>query len=1134
MKPVLARAQAAVVLIGGVLLIWLAAPLLVVGGRHPLDNVAARAALLVALAVAAVLGWVIWKHLERRRNARLFEQLRGADPRAGDALAERFASAMQLLKSGVATDSGESSRGWGRRRQVYRLPWYLFIGAPGAGKTTALLNAGLRFPLAERLGAAPVAGIGGTRQCDWWFTDQAVFIDTAGRYTTQDSHTATDSHEWLTFLRLLRRFRPVQPVNGVIVTVSATDLMHDGPDLQSQAEAVDLRLQELRTELGLSFPVYLLVTKVDLLAGFVEFFGDYDSAAREQAWGITFSPPGSKGPSWHEALAERLAEITSRIAALTPQRLQEEPQIARRAAIYSFAAQVQALWPALERFARRALRSAGEAPAQPVRGIYLSSGTQEGNPIDRLLGDVARSFGLTLRPAKRAATGGKAYFLASFLRGMVIAEAPLAGENLARQRTRDRVLLVTAGMAAMLLLGACFAWALSYRRNAAEVASVGDRIERLRANVEPSATRRIDRLLPIYAALEDLAAGRASQARGGARWSFDFGLDQGPRVARSAEQTYLRLLDRTLAPLLAERLTLALRLGQDPAQRYEALRVALMLANPERLQRAEVRRWAAQAFAVPLPGEAGPAPVGPAAGEQSEWLRHLDALLERNAILDATRLDADAVKAARTTLGALPPEELVHRLLLARARERQGAVLGPAELFGPAATLVFATNDAGGAAPTVPEVFTHRAWTGAIEPALDSTIAQLAAEADWVLGTRSPARQQLLGEPSARAELAKKVALRHAQAAMPHWDRLLAGLRLPTPGDAESLPQWVTSLGAPSSPLRGFLSRLATEFPAPGAATPVSAVYDAAMAEHFETLTDYLRARGASAVDRLVVPIAAALREPAGRPARALEGELRAEAAAAPAGLREMWGTLAEALAQQQRRAIGAQLGNVLAEAAKVCRSLTAERFPFAADATRDMPMADFARLFGPGGVLDSLFRSRLAAQVDTRTRPWRMAGEAGNPKAQAAMRSFESADEIRRLFFAGGASTPRLRLRLTPLSMDPELLMFSADFDGQLLRYENGPRRTKDIVWPGPAASQRVVLRTLPPSPAGVGAEVHEGPWALLRVLQRHGWQRAGAVALGQLEVDGRALRVEISADDPSSVGLLGRMARFRCPEAW
>ena len=81
-----------------------------------------------------------------------------------------------------------SKIGGGSRKRLAAMPWYMFIGPPGAGKTTALLNCGLKFPLADAsVGAQPLKGVGGTRNCDWWFTDDAVLIDTAGRYTTQDS-----------------------------------------------------------------------------------------------------------------------------------------------------------------------------------------------------------------------------------------------------------------------------------------------------------------------------------------------------------------------------------------------------------------------------------------------------------------------------------------------------------------------------------------------------------------------------------------------------------------------------------------------------------------------------------------------------------------------------------------------------------------------------------------------------------------------------------------------------------------------------------------------------------------------------------------------------------------------------------
>ena len=1154
------RLQSLVNVAGAALLYWLAAPLLSFGGHHPFDGVGMRALGLVVLLLLVLAAWSLRQWMRRSRNDALMTQLQGND--ASEALAGRFSTAMNLLRAGIEVERQGPAWPWRRRRQVYELPWYVFIGAPGAGKTTALLHSGLRFPLAERLGAAPVAGIGGTRQCDWWFTDRAVFIDTAGRYTTQDSHHASDAHEWKTFLQLLCRYRPVQPINGVIVTVSVPDLLHGGAELDQQAEAVEQRLLELRAELGLSFPVYLLVTKVDLLAGFVEYFGDFDAAQRERIWGTTFdytSEPGSASQALPNDLAARLAELPRGIGDASVQRMQEETQPQRRALIYQFPAQLEAVLPALEGFVRRAFRRTAEAPRQALRGVYLTSGTQEGNPIDRVLGQLSRHYGITMRaPRPRAGAGagagvgtsggGKAYFLSTLLQKLVIAEAPLAGTNLKRRQRRRWIAAGAGGVFTVVVLTACVGWWVSYRSNLDYVSNVGQRVAQVVREVDPSKNRSIDQLLPLYAMLSELASsGQIDPTR--PPFGFGFGLFQGARLAHSADQTYHRVLDQTLAPLLAQRLTLALRQESDPVARYDALRISLMLLTPDHLQRDEVRRWAAQAFAAS--GQA--AGQAPGAGEQQEWLRHLDALLERNAVVGAMRLDEASVRAARTALAALPIEQRVYDRLLARARARLEGDRSLAELVSPAAVLAFAPNDSASGVPGIAAVNTRKAWRELIEPALDPTIAELAGEAGWVLGERGErddrfaAAQRLTRDRAARNELAKQVAQQYAQATIAQWDRLLSALTLAAPADADSLSALAGTLGAPASPLRELLARIVLEFPAPaaagGSASSAQQAFDAAANARFGALADYARSSGAGAVDRLLVPLPAALRDPAGARTSDLLRDLRAEAARAPAPLLHAESVGKHRPDSFQRRAIDRQMTSGIAELAQACRRITDDRYPFARDAKRDMPYADFARLFGPRGLLDSFYRAHLAGQVDAQRRPWRLVGaSSASPKAQSALRSFEMADDIRRLFFPAGAELPQLRLRLTPLSMDGELLQFSADVDGQLMRYENGPRRPKVVQWPGPAATQKVVLRILPAGPSGVGAEAHEGPWALLRVLSRSGWQRAGAGGAGgasggpvaRLVVDGRALNVEVASETAANAGLLADLGSFRCPEAW
>ena len=433
-------------------LLWFATPLLAFGSWHPFDDMRARVALLALVALLLIGFRGLQMLLARQRNERLLNSLESND--ASPELSQRFRQALAMLRKGIEPKG--TNRWWRRRRQVQQLPWYLIIGAPGGGKTTALLHSGLRFPLAERLGRDPLPGVGGTRQCDWWFSQEAVFVDTAGRYTTQDSDAAADAREWQQFLALLRRHRPVQPINGVIVSVSVPDLLQGGAELSRQAAAVAARLNELRGELDLAFPIYLLVTKADLLAGFVETFGDLDAAQREQFWGVVFDADAAGIPS---DLGPRLADLALRLARRSPDALQHERTPQRRLPIYAFAAQFEALLAPLEEFVRNAFDGIAAEPAQRLRSIALTSGTQEGNPIDRVIGELSRSHGLALKALPRPDAGGKSFFLTSLLQRLVIAEAPLAGQRLHRLRLRRRAAMFGAGLAGATLLAASALWA---------------------------------------------------------------------------------------------------------------------------------------------------------------------------------------------------------------------------------------------------------------------------------------------------------------------------------------------------------------------------------------------------------------------------------------------------------------------------------------------------------------------------------------------------------------------------------------------------------------------------------------------------------------------------------------------------
>ena len=205
-----------------------------------------------------------------------------ADRRAEvDVLRKRLLEAIGTIKSSRLGDvSGAAA--------LYELPWYLVIGNPAAGKSTAVVNSGLQFPFADKNGVV-INGIGGTRNCDWFFTSEGILLDTAGRYAVHEE----DRAEWLGFLDLLKKHRPKAPVNGIIVAVSIAEIAGYRPDqIINLAKNLRQRVQELTERLEILAPIYIVFTKADLIAGFTEFFQDCSGDECNRVWGasLPFEP----------------------------------------------------------------------------------------------------------------------------------------------------------------------------------------------------------------------------------------------------------------------------------------------------------------------------------------------------------------------------------------------------------------------------------------------------------------------------------------------------------------------------------------------------------------------------------------------------------------------------------------------------------------------------------------------------------------------------------------------------------------------------------------------------------------------------------------------------------------------------
>lgn len=224
-----------------------------------------------------------------------------------------------------------------------------------------------------------------------------MLLDTAGRYTTRESEQVQDAGEWLQFMGLLRKYRRRQPINGVIVTISISDLLTQSAEASRQ-QAVNLRqrLSELHEQLGIRFPVYVMVTKADLLKGFRARFADYDKAQRDQIWGFTLPWEQTKHADYDLMgnFQQEFSLLQQRLDAGLPETMLKEHDAKTRAEAYLFPQEFAALRPLLADYLSTVFARSNFRTEFSPRGIYFASGTQEGMPFDRVMGELNRALSL--------------------------------------------------------------------------------------------------------------------------------------------------------------------------------------------------------------------------------------------------------------------------------------------------------------------------------------------------------------------------------------------------------------------------------------------------------------------------------------------------------------------------------------------------------------------------------------------------------------------------------------------------------------------------------------------------------------------------------------------------------------------
>ena len=1142
------------------LIIWFIGPLLDV--LVP----AWRRGALIALLLGSWLAYRVWRIVQARRQAaRVIDSLAAdtaPDP-ASVATAEELASLRQRMDEALALLK-KARLGGDERRNLYELPWYVIIGPPGSGKTTALVNSGLHFPLAAQLGEGAIRGVGGTRNCDWWFTDQAVLLDTAGRYTTQDSHAQVDKAAWLGFLDLLKTQRPRRPIDGAFIAISLADLLL-GSEAERAAHAAALRarIQELYSQLGVRFPIYLMLTKLDLVPGFMEFFDNLSKEERAQVWGMTFAlDDGKNSDSPLAHLQSEFAGLEQRLNERLVERLQQERDPARRDLIYGFPQQFGALKDCLQSFLEGVFKPNAFEERVLLRGVYFTSGTQEGSPIDRLIGAMAQSMGLDRQHLARQNGTGRSYFIEKLFSAVAFAERGLVGVNpqVERRRTWLARGALAASVLAVLVMGTL--WALSYRANQAYIAQVDRKVEPLGQQVQSlsPAQRDVLAVLPLLNGVRGLAG----EAPG---WAEGLGLYQGDMLEAESASVYRKLLIAVFAPRLVTRIEEQLRSGGGSDYLYEGLKAYLMLADGEHYDPDFIKAW------VGLDWDQSLRSVPP---EQRQALgEHLQALFERRP--PTARLDTQLIDDTRRQLQQLPVAQRVYDRVKRQQLPPGVADFRLSEAAGRDAALVFSRKSGKPLGEPLNGLFTLDGYRKAFLAASLSQASTLAEE-QWVLG-RAPADEQ------AASSLAADVRQLYWQDYIRHWDALLNDIDFVPVTSIAQAADVLRVISGPSSPLKKLLTAVAkeTNLQQPDALGTVVRKAEDAGVDQLKQRLGSLLGQAAPEVSRPRVddtdPVTAHFAElnglvsqGEGEPA-AIDG-LLADMNALYVQVSAMVGASGDALLGEAKNQASAAANRVSLNAARqpplvqglvksvvaattntmmggvrnqlnaawssevlnVYRQSLSGRYPLSPGSSRDATLDDFGQFFGVGGVMDSYFRKYLQPYVNTSATPWQWQPGAAQKLGigNGVLTTFQQAATIRDAYFRSGGLQPSVRFELKPVAMDASVTQFMLDLDGQQISYDHGPSRPVALQWPNPNSIGVVRLSILPPPMSGRSALTVEGPWAWFRLLDRSDLVAGGSPDRFnlRLRVDNASVSYELRANSAFNPFKRRVLSGFSLPE--
>jgi type VI secretion system protein ImpL len=966
-----------------------------------------------------------------------------------------------------------------------KIPLYLLLGPERFGKTTLLAQAGLNL---KNFNNQTLNKVTPTKYCSFWFSQDALYIDTAGTYTKPEITKPRNDLIWQGFIKLLQKYFGKDAISGVLIILDLPAISQDVDLLKKTLFCVRERVYDLAAFIE-DLPLHIVFTKCDRILGFAEFFSLLDLEARLQPFGIAFTDSEEKAdpaPMFEIKFNELLKNLNERVI----ERLHKSTVVGERMLIKAFPSQLDSLKQIF-------IEVIGKIPSGhriSLSGIYFTSSIQDGASIDILKNALLRAFDLTEKQAYRLeASSNHPYFIENIFKKVIVSAKKCKQPHwswLKLQFNHFYSLLV-----AVLIVGAsCIVGYQSYYKNITTI----NKVEYFLQQQQSVATNLDD----MYVNINKL--NKVSKS-----WWLRFGVDEVKLLQRVLYRKYQASFFQILALELEDNISDILGSPEsniDPKKLYDALQTYLMLGNPKKLDKGYVEVWFNGYWSEVYKDNSS---------KQAKLKQQLGLALQRPF---AVELNQQRIDVARDSLNKMSLAPLVY-LILENTYKNQ--------------LLKFDST------AIVSKIYTRKYFNEIYNKKIPKIVNNLPQQ-DWVLG----GHLKLQLDERTAADVIKNVREVYIEKYAAAWETTINYKPKMELKNLKETAEDLKVLASDNSPLIGLLQQIKTNTNIDNAPASFAKEIDAKLkglgeidisdlqqnlsnlAHHFVRLSqnqDYDKAAFDSMVNYLQnenTGFLATFKSFSGKQPHILQAWLQSI-------VKDSCFILLKSSQAHVNKAWGVTI-------VPRYQKMLANKYPLFKDSKDDISFGDFNKFFGPHGLIDDFFNKYIKHFVKTEKTNWTWKNIDGQAIdfSQRSLEVFLRAALIQKMFYSYKTSEPKVKYTLVPGDMTPNTQSFTLHLEGKKIVFTPEEKKTTHLVWPGP----RPELVTIDfVNRQGKYFNTSQfGPWALFRVIDKSKIMSTDNTRHFSLTFDlnGNAAKYELHAAEAINPFIPGIINNFRCPD--